>query len=215
MHPAAEFLPQAERYNLMPAIDRWVVRETIALLGRWQREHPDAELPVCSINLSPSALADDTLVPIVEQQLAKYEIPPQTLCFEIAEPAALANLTRTVRFLSGIRAVGCGVALEDFGSGVSSFTYLKTLPVDFLKIGGHIVRGVAEDPVYCSIVGAVDQIGRSMGISTIAKQVGSAPVLQKLRALGIGYAQGRALTPPVPLTDSDGRVMMRSLQHSA
>jgi diguanylate cyclase (GGDEF)-like protein/PAS domain S-box-containing protein len=215
MQAAADFLPQAERYNLLPSIDRWVVRETIARLGEWHREHPDSELPVCSINLSASALTDDTLVPLLERSLAGHGIPPATLCFEIAETAALGNLARTVRFLYEIRTIGCKVALEDFGSGMSSFTYLKTLPVDFLKIGGHFVRGVVEDPVYGSIVGAVDQIGRSMGISTIAKQVGSAPVLHKLRALGIGYAQGRALSPPVPLTDADGRVMMPSLQRLA
>lgn len=151
---------------------------------------------------------------LVEQLLSKGGIPAGTLCFEIAETAALANLARTVRFLSGIRATGCGVALEDFGSGMTSFTYLKTLPVDFLKIGGQVVRDVVADPVYGSIISAVDQIGRSMGISTIAKQVGSQPVLRKLRALGIGYAQGRALTPPVPLTDSEGRLMIRSLRPS-
>jgi len=212
---AADFLPQAERYNLMPSIDRWVVRETIALLGQWRREHTDSELPVCSINLSASALADDTLIPLLEQQLSRQGIPPETLCFEIAETAALGNLARTLRFLSAIRTIGCGVALEDFGSGVASFTYLKTLPVNYLKIGGHFVRGVVEDPVYGSIVGAVNQIGRSMGISTIAKQVGSGTVLRKLRSLGIGYAQGLALTAPVPLTDSDGRLMMQNLQRSA
>ncbi len=215
MQAAADFLPQAERYNLMPAIDRWVVRETIALLGQWRREHPDSELPMCSINLSASALADDGLVPLLEQQMAKYGIPSETLCFEIAETAVLGNLARTLRFLSGIRATGCGVALEDFGSGVTSFTYLKTLPVDFVKIGGQFIWGVVDDPMYGSIVGAVNQIGRSMGISTIAKQVGSEPVLRKLRALGIGYAQGHALTAPVPLTDSDGRVVMGGLQRSA
>jgi diguanylate cyclase (GGDEF)-like protein/PAS domain S-box-containing protein len=212
---AADFLPQAERYNLMPAIDRWVVRETIALLGQWRREHPDADLPVCSINLSTSALADDSLVLLLEQQLALHGIPSEALCFEIAETAALGNLARTVRFFSQIRTAGCGVALEDFGSGVTSFAYLKTLPVNYLKIGGPFVRGVVEDPVYGSIVGAVGQIGRSMGISTIAKQVGSEAVLNKLRTLGIGYAQGRALTQPLPLTGSDGRVMMGSLQRSA
>jgi diguanylate cyclase (GGDEF)-like protein/PAS domain S-box-containing protein len=212
---AADFLPQAERHGLMPAIDRWVVRETIALLGEWQREHPESELPVCSINLSPSTLAEDSLLIILEQQLAKYAIPSQTICLEIAEAAAFGNLARTVRFLSGIRTTGCGVALEDVGSGVTSFTYLKTLPVDFLKIGGHFVRGVVEDPIYGSIVTAVNQIGQSMGISTIAKQVGSASVLHKLRALGIGYAQGRALVPPMPLTNADGHAVMEGLQRSA
>jgi len=147
--------------------------------------------------------------------LAKYAIPSETICLEIAETAAFGNLARTVRFLSGIRTTGCGVALADVGSGVTSFTYLKTLPVDFLKIGGHFVRGVVEDPIYGSIVAAVDQIGRSMGISTIAKQVGSASVLHKLRDLGIGYAQGRALVPPMPLTDASGHVMMEGLQRSA
>lgn len=215
LQAAADFLPQAERYNLMPAIDRWVVRETIALLGQWHREHPDAGLPVCSINLSASVLADEGFVTFLQQELSKYAIPSETLCFEIAESAALGNLARTLRFLTEIRSAGCSVALEDFGSGVTSFTYLKTLPVDFVKIGGHFVRGVVEDPVYGSIVGAVNQIGQSMGISTIAKQVGSGPVLRKLRALGIEYAQGRALTPPMPLTDSDGRVTMQGLQRSA
>jgi len=212
---AADFLPQAERYNLMPAIDRWVIRETIAQLGQWHREHPGSELPVCSINLSASALAGESLVPHLEQQLARYGIPPDTLCFEITESAALSNLARTLRFLTQIRAAGCAVALEDFGNGMSSFTYLKTLPVDFLKISGHFVGGVLEDPMYGSIVSAVNQIGESMGIFSIAKQVGNAEILRKLRSLGIGYAQGRALTPPVPLTDWDGRVMQRSLQRTA
>jgi len=207
MQAAADFLPQAERYNLMPAIDRWVVRETIALLGQWHREHPDSELPVCSINLSGSALAEDSLPALVEQQLAQHGIPPEAFCFEIAETAALANLARTVRFLSRVRNTGCATALEDFGSGMTSFTYLKTLPVDFLKIGGPFVAGVVDDPAYGSIVGAVNQIGRSMGMVTIAKQVGSEQIVHKLRALGVGYAQGHALTPPLPLTDADGRMV--------
>ncbi len=215
MQAAADFLPQAERHNLMPSIDRWVVRETIALLGKWRQEHPVAELPLCSINLSGSALADESLVPVVEQQLTKYSLPPEAICFEIAETAALANLGRTVRFLSAIRTTGCVVALEDFGTGVTSFTYLKTLPVNCLKIGGYFIREIAQDTMFGSIVSAVNQIGQSLGMLTIAKQVGSKEALHKLRALGIGYAQGRALTPPVPLTDADGRIMMRSLLQSA
>jgi diguanylate cyclase (GGDEF)-like protein/PAS domain S-box-containing protein len=203
---AADFLPQASRYHLMPAIDRWVVRETIAQLGQWSREPPGGDLPVCSINLSASALADDSLGALIEEQLTSHGVRAENVCFEIAESAALANFARTVRFVAALRAIGCGVTLEDVGSGVTSLTYLKTLPVDFLKIGGQFVRGLVEDPVYCSIVSAVNQIGQSMGISTIAKQVDSAPVLEKLRALGIGYAQGCALGLPAPLVDSDGRL---------
>ena len=175
MQAAADFLPQAERYSLMPTIDRWVVRETIALLGQWRREHPVAQLPLFSINLSASALADDMFMTLLQEHLTRHGVSSETLCFEIPETAALGNLSRTVRFLSGMRSTGCAVALEDFGSGVTSFTYLKTLPVNFLKIGGHFVRGVVDDPMFGSIIGAVNQIGRSMGISTIAKQVGSAP----------------------------------------
>lgn len=153
---AADFLPQAERYSLMPSIDRWVVRKTIALLGQWQREYPSDELPVCSINLSASALAGESLVPVIEHELARHGLRANVLCFE-----------------------------------------------------------VADDPVCGSIVNAVHQIGRSMGVATIAKQVGSSRVLHKLEALGIGLAQGRALRPPVPLTDGDGRMLLESIRRSA
>ena len=215
MQAAADFLPQAERHHLMPAIDRWVVRETIAMLGQWHRAHLDAEHPVGSINLSASALADDSLLRVIEQQLVRQDVPPGAVCFEIAETAALINLNRTIRFVAGIRALGCSVALDDFGSGVSSFTSLQSLGVDFLKVGGSVVRGVASDPVCGSIVGAINQIGRSMGISTVAKQVGSEPLLRKLREIGIGYAQGRAVIPPVPLMDAEGQVTIQTLQRSA
>ncbi|NOT08915.1 MAG: EAL domain-containing protein [Gemmatimonadales bacterium] len=212
---AGDFLPQAERYSLMPVIDRWVVRETIALLGCWHRDHPSAELPVFSINLNASALAEEGFLSLVEHELARYGLPSSCLCFEITESAALANLPRTVRFLAGIRATGCAVALEDVGSGLASFAHLRALAVDFVKIGGHFVHGVADDPIHGGIVSAVNQIGLSMGIATIAKQVGSNRVLRKLQSLGIGYAQGRALTPPIPLTDAGGRLVMHSHQLSA
>jgi diguanylate cyclase (GGDEF)-like protein/PAS domain S-box-containing protein len=211
--PAASFLPQAERYNLMPAIDRWVIRRTIELMGGWHQEHPECELPLCSINLSAASLDDESLVPRLREQLSQHRLPPQALCFEIAEAAALANFAQTVRFISEIRTSGCGVALDDFGNGVHSFAYLKALAVDFLKIGGHYVRGVVDDPVYGTIVAAVNQVGRLMGIATIAEEVDSEPVLNRLRALGIGYAQGHALAVPEPLADSEGEVALPCFQH--
>jgi diguanylate cyclase (GGDEF)-like protein/PAS domain S-box-containing protein len=210
--PAASFLPQAERYNLMPAIDRWVVSRTIELLGRWHRNHPDCELPLCSINLSASSLDDESLVPRLREQLAQHRLPPEALCFEIAEAAALANFAQTVRFISEVRTTGCGVALDDFGNGVLSFTYLKALAVDFLKIGGHYVRGVVDDPVYGTIVAAVNQVGRLMGIATIAEEVDSEPVLNRLRHLGIAYAQGHAVAVAEPLADSDGELVLPCFQ---
>jgi diguanylate cyclase (GGDEF)-like protein/PAS domain S-box-containing protein len=210
--PAASFLPQAERYNLMPAIDRWVIRRTVELMGRWYRENPECELPLCSINLSSSSLDDESLVPRLREQLSQHRLPPKALCFEIAEGTALANFAQTVRFISEIRTAGCGVALDDFGSGVHSFAYLKALAVDFLKIGGHYVRGVVDDPVYGTIVAAVNEVGRLMGIATIAEEVDSEIVLNRLRNLGIGYAQGHAVALPEPLADQEGQVALPCFQ---
>lgn len=215
MQSAAEFLPEAERYHLMPAIDQWVVRSTIAMLGQRQVEHPETELPVCSINLSASALIDGRLMSILERQLANHAIPAETLCFEISESAALANPSQAARFFSRVRAIGCLLAIEDCERGVASLTYLKTFPVTFLKIGGCLVRDVVADPMYGSIISAVNQVGLSMGVFTVVKHVGSEEVLHKVRALGIGYAQGRALIPPIRLTDSEGRMSMPGLRRSA
>jgi diguanylate cyclase (GGDEF)-like protein/PAS domain S-box-containing protein len=206
------FLPHAERYRLIPAIDRWVVRQTVALLGAWHRNHPDCELPLCSINLSASSLEDPDLVPALREYLAEHRLPPQALCFEINEAAALGNFAQLMRLISEIRATGCGVGLDDFGSGLSSFAHLKALLVDYVKIGGHYVRSVDEDPVYGTLVSAVNEIGRIMGITTIAEEVESETVLQKLRALGVEYAQGDALAPPAPLTDGAGAVVLPCVQ---
>lgn len=211
---ADSFIPQAERYSLMPAIDRWVVSRTVALLGQWHREHPQCELPLCSINLSASSLKED-FVSFVREQLEEHRLPPGALCFEITEAAALGNLAHAVSLISEIRATGCSIALEDFGNGLTSFAYLKSLPVDFVKIGGHYIRAVAEDPVYGTLVSAVNQIGGIMGIPTIAEEVDSEAVLQKLRTLGVAYAQGNAVAPPEPLADPEGAVAMPCYRRSA
>jgi diguanylate cyclase (GGDEF)-like protein/PAS domain S-box-containing protein len=208
------FLPQAERYNLMPAIDRWVLSQTIALLGQWHRTHPTCELPLCSINLSASSLAEE-FAPLVREQLAEHGVPAESLCFEITEGAALGNLAHTVTLVSQIRATGCSIALQDFGTGLTSFAYLKSLPVDFVKISGHYVRGVAEDPVYGTLVSAVNQISGLMGIATIAEEVDNEAVLQKLKTLGVSYAQGTAVASPEPLADAEGALAVPCYQHSA
>jgi diguanylate cyclase (GGDEF)-like protein/PAS domain S-box-containing protein len=206
LQPAATFLPLADRYNLMPAIDRWVIRQTSQVVGNWHRSHPGHELPLCCINISAASLDDENIIRTVREQLAEHQLPPKALCFEIAEAAALGNFAQTVRFISEMRATGCGVALDDFGGGVHSFAHLKALPVDFLKIGGHYVRGVVNDPVYGTMVAAVNQIGRLLGIATIAEEVDSEPVMERLRNLGIDYAQGHAVALPEPFTNSNGEV---------
>jgi diguanylate cyclase (GGDEF)-like protein/PAS domain S-box-containing protein len=205
---AASFLPQAARHRLMPAIDRWVVRQTVAILARWHGDHPELELPLCSINLSVSSLDDPDLVSAVREYLAQHRLPPEALCFEIAEAAALGNFAQLVRLISEIRAMGCGVGLDDFGNSLASFVHLKALSVDYVKIGGHYVRGVADDPVYGTLVGAVNEIGRIMGIVTIAEEVESETSLQKLRHLGVEYAQGEAVASPAPLLDRNGEVAL-------
>jgi diguanylate cyclase (GGDEF)-like protein/PAS domain S-box-containing protein len=209
------FLPQAERYRLTPAIDRWVVRQTVALLGKWHRDHPRCELPLCSINLSASSLDDADLIPAMREYLTEHRLPPEALCFEVAEAAALGNFAQLVRLISEIRAAGCGVGLDDFGSGLTSFAHLKALPVDYVKIGGHYVRGVAEDPVYGTLVSTVNEVGRILGITTIAVEVESDTILRELRALGVGYAQGHAVAPPAPLVDAQGDVALPCVQRSA
>lgn len=214
MLKAAEFLPQAERYSLMPAIDLWVVERTVALLGEWRLLHPGSVSPICSINLSASAIAIDGFVAAIARSLANHAVPASSLCFEVAESAMVTNFARSVQFFASIRKLGCGIALEDYAVSVASLTSLKSLPVDFLKIGGQFVGKVAVDPMYGSIVSAVSQIGRSIGISTIAKQVGTEQSLRMLQTLGVGYAQGKAIVPPMPFTDEEGRLLLPQLHRA-
>jgi len=212
---AGAFLPRAERHRLMPAIDRWVVHQTIAVLGRLHRDQPGFELPVCSINLSASSLDDVDLVPAVREYLVQYRLPPEALCFEISEAAALGNFAEMVRLISEVQAMGCGIGLDNFGNSLASLAHLKALPVDYVKIGGYYVRGVADDPVYGALVSAVKEIGRIMGIVTIAKEVESETILHKLRVLGVGYAQGHAVAWPAPLVDANGEVALPRVQRPA
>jgi diguanylate cyclase (GGDEF)-like protein/PAS domain S-box-containing protein len=208
------FLPHAERHRLMPAIDRWVVRHTVALVGQWHRDHPECALPLCSINLSASSLQDDNLIRAAQEYLAQHRLPPEAISFEITEAAALGDFARTVRLISEIRAAGCGVGLEDFGNGLTSFAYLRALVVDYVKISGHYVRGVADDPVYGTLVSTVNQIGRIMGLTTIAEDVETDAVLQKLRDLEVAYAQGHGVAAPEPLVDARGSVSLPCFHRS-
>jgi EAL domain-containing protein (putative c-di-GMP-specific phosphodiesterase class I) len=199
----------------MPAIDRWVVRETVAVLGRLHRDQPELELPLCSINLGVSSLSDTDLVPAVREYLAQHRLPPAALCFEITEAAVLGNFAEMLRLISEIKAMGCAIGLDNFGNSMASLAHVKALPVDYVKIGGHYVRSVAEDPVYGALVHAVKEIGRITGIVTIAKEVESEVILQKLQDLGVGYAQGHAVAAPAPLVDAKGEVALPRVRRSA
>jgi EAL domain-containing protein (putative c-di-GMP-specific phosphodiesterase class I) len=156
------------------------------------------DVSVCAINLSGQSLCDDHFLASVVDILDASSIDPTHICFEITETAAIANLTRAMQFISVLKGMGCRFALDDFGSGLSSFMHLKHLPVDFLKIDGGFVRDMAKDPVDAAMVEAINRIGHVMGIRTIAEAVENNAILERLRALGVNYAQGTIIARPEP-----------------
>lgn len=204
--PPMAFIPAAERYGLMPAIDRWVIHHLFSQESRrWQDARTRCGLNaacnvVFAINLSGTSLTDETFLDFVREQMAHYAVPPQMLCFEITETAAITNLYKASQFMRELRRLGCRFALDDFGKGMSSFAYLKNLPVDYLKIDGAFVRDIADDPVDYAMVEAIVRIGRVLGIRTIAESVETPAVLEKLRKLGVDYAQGYTVHRPQPFT---------------
>jgi len=198
--PPNAFIPAAERYYLMPSIDRWVVARALAMIGRNRWSEGTSDQPMMyAINLSGQSLCDDQFLDFVVSHLQESGIPPARICFEITETAAIANLTRAIDFMSRLKDIGCRFALDDFGSGLSSFGYLKSLPVDYLKIAGNFIQDIVVDPVDHAMVDAINQIGHVMGLTTIAESVESDAILQKLRNLGIDYAQGYGISEPAPL----------------
>jgi diguanylate cyclase (GGDEF)-like protein/PAS domain S-box-containing protein len=190
--PPIEFIPAAERYNVMVMVDRWVVNRAIELL----EGVPAADrLPLIAVNLSGTSINDEDFLEFVLSRLHDERVA-KALCFEITETAAVASLAKATHFMNELRARGCRFALDDFGSGVSSFVYLKNLPVDFLKIDGQFIANVATDPVDRSMVEAIVKIGRAMRVATIAEKVESAAVRAVLKEIGVDYIQGYLLSEP-------------------
>ncbi|HEX5757860.1 MAG TPA: EAL domain-containing protein [Thermoanaerobaculia bacterium] len=194
--PAA-FIPAAERYRLIGAIDRWVVHAALTALAAGA---DGGETATCyAINLSGQSLGDEAFLEHVLAELEASGVPPARLCFEVTETAAVANLARAQRTIAALKGLGCRFVLDDFGSGLSSFAYLKNLPVDFLKIDGEFVRGMSAGSVERALVASINQIGHVMGIRTIAESVEDDETLEAVRALGIDYAQGFVIAHPQPL----------------
>ncbi len=189
-----QFIPAAERYNLMSTLDRWVIRKALSELAD-RNEHGEARYTI-AINLSGTSLSEDRFLEDVIKELEKQQLPTGAICFEITETAAISNLSRVIHFMQTLKQLGCKFSLDDFGSGLSSFTYLKNLPVDYLKIDGQFIRNVADDTVDESMVKAISQVGHAMGIETIAERVETKQVLEKLGALGIEFAQGYYIARP-------------------
>ena len=189
------FIPAAERYNLMPTLDRWVIHEALSQLADRNPEAKTARFTI-AINLSGTSLSEDRFLQYVIDELSKQRLPAGAICFEITETAAISNLPRVIHFMQTLKNLGCKFSLDDFGSGLSSFTYLKNLPVDYLKIDGQFIRNVAADAVDESMVRAINQVGKAMGIETIAERVETREVLDKLSELGIEFAQGYFIARP-------------------
>ncbi len=193
------FLPAAERYDLATLLDVWVLDAAFDWLGSDPSRLDAARL--CSINLSGQSLGDLEFLKRIIRGLEERQIPPERICFEITETAAIANLAHASRFIRSLRGLGCRFALDDFGTGFSSFAYLKNLPVDFLKIDRLFVQGVIEDRVDSAVIKSMVEIGRLTGKRTIAEGVETNSVLRMLERLGVDYAQGYHLGQPQPLED--------------
>lgn len=196
--PPGDFLPAAERYHLSTRIDQWVIAETFDLLGR----HRSAigGIAICAINLSGQSLCDDDTLATIKREIARHDhLLPRQICFEITETAAITNLAKAVRFIEELRGMDFRIALDDFGSGVSSFGYLKNLPVDFIKIDGMFVRDLLNSRLDSIITRSINDVAHEMGKRTIAEFAESEPIILALRRLGVDYAQGYGVARPVPL----------------
>lgn len=201
----SEFIPVAERYNLMPALDRWVVGEAMERL--LCRDPVDSY--TLSVNLSGTSLSDARFLADIIAVFERCQPPPGVICFEITETAAISNLSAVAHFMQALKRLGARFSLDDFGSGLSSFTYLKTLPVDFLKIDGQFIKNITSDGIDQSIVDAINKVGLTMGIQTIAEGVESGAVLVRLAEIGIAYAQGYHIAMPRPVAELPAREARR------
>ncbi|MEE8286628.1 MAG: EAL domain-containing protein [Gammaproteobacteria bacterium] len=207
------FLPAAELYSLSTKLDRWVLSSAFAWLDNHPR-HVD-ELSLCAINLSGHSLGDDKFLDFVVDLFVSSRVPASKICFEITETAAIANLEHASRFIGTLKALGSRFALDDFGSGLSSFAYLKTLPVDYLKIDGMFIRDIHEDPIHLAMVRSINEVGHLMGMETVAEFVENDAIVQVLREVGVDYAQGYGICPPQPLEIFERAERQETGAHSA
>lgn len=200
MIPPGAFIPAAERYNLMPMVDRWVVTKAFSFLAELVAGQ-GAEISPLNINLSGASLVQEDFLGFVLAELERFQIPANLICFEITETAAIANLDDAVEFISTLKKVGCRFALDDFGSGLSSFGYLKHLPVDYLKIDGAFINDLEDNHIHRAMVDAINRLGHVMGIKTVAEFVETAETLEVLREIGVDYAQGYYISEPYPIRE--------------
>ena len=196
--PPGSFLPAAERFGLMGLIDRWVVMTAFRILAERVADAAAEPIACCAINLSGTTIGDEAFLEFLEEQFATTRIPPGMICFEITETTAITNLAAAKAFVDDLRSLGCRFSLDDFGSGMSSFAYLKHLPVDFLKIDGSFVKNLLSNKVDRSMVEAINQIGHVMGKFIIAEYVETEALREALGHMGVDYGQGFGIAIPKP-----------------
>lgn len=195
------FIPAAERYGLMPRIDRWVIAQAcreLAAIGK-----AGAAVPTCMINLSGASVSDTSLADYISTRLSDNNLSGRHVGFELTETAAIGNLASAYQLFTRLRALGCPISLDDFGSGMSSFSYLKALPIDYLKIDGTFVRDLSTDRVDFAVVEAIQRVACAMGIRTVAECVEEAAALRALVSIGVDFAQGFYIHKPIRLTQID------------
>jgi diguanylate cyclase (GGDEF)-like protein len=198
INPGA-FLPPAERFGLIQKIDRWVIKNTLQWLSK--NTQALAKTKLCSINLSGLSLSDEGLTNYVKQHLNEYNIDCQKICFEVTESSAIHNLGSAMEFMTNMHDLGCSFSLDDFGTGMSSFSYLKQLPVDHLKIDGSFIRDICTDPIDLAMTRSINEIGHVMGMSTIAEFVEDKDTFRLLKQIGVDYAQGYHIAKPAPIDE--------------
>jgi diguanylate cyclase (GGDEF)-like protein len=198
--PPGEFIPPAERFNLMPILDRWVIDRTFSILNKYGFAQQPFE-GVVSINLSGQSLTDTGLIEHIDRKLAKYQLLSNCICFEITETAAISNMESAKHVITALREKGFHFSLDDFGTGLSSFSYLKDLPVDYLKIDGSFVREITGDQIAHAMVASINQIGHIIGLKTIAEFAETDEIINQLQLIGVDYVQGYAVCKPMPIEE--------------
>ncbi len=196
-----EFITAAERYKLMPSIDRWVVSAASRYVALAREKGID--IPLICVNLSGASVIDDSLLDYMLRTFDEQQVEASSFCFEVTETSAIQNFGRATSLITRLREAGAVFALDDFGNGFSSFSYLKRLPVDYLKIDGSFVKGIADDEIDLAMVKAVNNIGHAMGMKTIAEYVHNEEIRTKLREIGVDFAQGYAVSRPTPLPHAE------------
>jgi diguanylate cyclase (GGDEF)-like protein/PAS domain S-box-containing protein len=206
--PPYAFIPAAERYNLMSEVDRHIVHLALKTISRYY-SNPLVRDGMFSINLSAQSLSDDEFLNFILLQLATTKVQPSNVCFEITETAAISNLVKATTFITTLKEKGCYFALDDFGSGLSSFAYLKNLPVDFIKIDGGFVKSMLTNSLDHALVSSVNQIGHVVGMKTIAEFVENNEIEERLFNIGIDYAQGYGIARPEPFNTLLDKVLAK------